>query len=82
MRDIVQWLWIVADVDKETGDLALGTYEATLLDLTAAYAALVYRGVLVRPYAVQVVRGNNGHRLYTRLERSQEPVFRLRMPSR
>ena len=76
VRDIARRLGIAADLSGEAGDLALGTYETTLLDLTAAYAALANRGVPVTPYCVQEVRGNEGQRLYTRAEHPREPVIR------
>ncbi|TDH58319.1 transpeptidase-transglycosylase [Dankookia rubra] len=76
VRDIARRLGITADLSGEAGDLALGTYEATLLSFTAAYAALANQGVPVMPYAVQEVRGNEGQRLYTRTERQREAVIR------
>lgn len=78
VRDVARRLGVTADLAGEAGDLALGTYEATLLDLTAAYAALANRGVPVTPYCVQEVRGNEGQRLYVRAERPREPVLRPR----
>ena len=75
VRAIARRLGVAADLSGEAGDIALGTYEATLLDLTAAYAVLANRGMPVRPYAVQEVRGNEGQRLYTRVGRSREPVL-------
>jgi penicillin-binding protein 1A len=78
VRDVARRLGVRADLSGEAGDLALGTYEASLLDLTAAYAALANRGVPVTPYAVQEVRGNEGQRLYARAERPREPVLRPR----
>jgi penicillin-binding protein 1A len=77
VREMARRLGITADLSSgEAGDLALGSYETTLLELTAAYAALVNRGVPVVPYCVQEVRGNDGERLYLRSERPREPVIR------
>jgi penicillin-binding protein 1A len=76
VQDIARRLGVTADLSGEAGDLALGTYETTLLDLTAAYAALANQGVPVTPYTVQEVRGNEGQRLYTRAERPRESVLR------
>jgi penicillin-binding protein 1A len=42
---------VTTELAGEAGDLALGTYEATLMEMTAAYAALANRGARVIPYA-------------------------------
>jgi penicillin-binding protein 1A len=76
VRDIARRVGVTADLSGEAGDLALGTYEARLLELTAAYAALVNRGVPVTPYGVQEIRGNEGQSIYARVERPREPVIR------
>ncbi|GGC68865.1 hypothetical protein GCM10011504_53470 [Siccirubricoccus deserti] len=77
VRDIARRLGITADLSSaEAGDLALGTYEVTLLELTAAYAALVTRGVPVVPYCVREVRGNDGDHLYARVEHARGAVIR------
>jgi penicillin-binding protein 1A len=78
VRDIARRLGITADLSGEAGDLALGTYDTTLLDLTAAYAALANRGRPVAPYCVREVRGNEGQRLYVQVEHSRQPVIRPR----
>ena len=46
--------------------LALGTFEVTPLELTAAYAAFAGRGRLVRPYGVVAVFDREGRPLYRR----------------
>jgi len=46
--------------------LALGTYEVTLLELTAAYAVMANRGYGVWPYAVREIRNADGRVLYRR----------------
>ncbi|MBL6454592.1 transglycosylase domain-containing protein [Belnapia sp. T6] len=76
VRDIARRLGIRADLSGEAGDLALGTYETTLLDLTAAYAALANRGMRVTPYCVRELRGNEGQRVEVRAEQPREPVIR------
>jgi penicillin-binding protein 1A len=76
VRDIARRLGITADLSGEAGDLALGTYQTTLFDLTAAYTALANRGVPVTPYCVQEVRGNEGQRLYARADRQGKAVIR------
>ena len=46
--------------------LALGTFELTPLELTAAYAALAGQGRLTRPYGVLAVYDREGRPLYRR----------------
>ena len=46
--------------------LALGTGEVTLLELTAAYAAIVNRGRAVWPYGVEAIIARDGEVLYRR----------------
>jgi penicillin-binding protein 1A len=53
------------------GDLALGTWGTTPLELTAAYAALANGGVPVVRYVVCEVKDNEGAVAYARAERPQ-----------
>lgn len=46
--------------EGEAGDLALGTFEARLVDLTAAFASIAHDGAMVVPYAVQRVQDSAG----------------------
>ena len=46
--------------------LALGTSEVTLIELTAAYAAVANGGIAVWPYGVTTIDGAAGKRLYRR----------------
>jgi penicillin-binding protein 1A len=46
--------------------LALGTGEVSLLELTAAYAAIPRRGQAVWPYGVEAILGRDGAALYRR----------------
>ena len=46
--------------------LAVGAYEQTILDMTAAYAAINNRGVYVRPTPFVEIYGPNGERLWSR----------------
>ncbi len=46
--------------------LALGAYEVSLLELTAAYAVMANRGIGVWPYAIREIRGGDGAVLYRR----------------
>ena len=45
--------------------LAIGAYEQTILDMTAAYAAINNRGVYVKPIAVEEIRGPGGTLLWS-----------------
>jgi penicillin-binding protein 1A len=76
VRDVARRLGVTDDLAGEAGDLALGTYGATLLELTAAYGALANGGRRVVPYCVEEIRGNDGDRLYTRVARRSQPVIR------
>jgi len=49
---------------KPYPSLALGAFETTLLELTAAYGALANRGVWVEPHLVDEVRDRDGRPLY------------------
>ena len=46
--------------------LAVGAYEQTVLDMTAAYAAIVNRGVYVSPTPFEEILGPNGDLLWSR----------------
>jgi penicillin-binding protein 1A len=46
--------------------MAIGAYEQTVLDMTAAYAALVNRGIYVKPTPFEEVLGPNGELLWSR----------------
>jgi penicillin-binding protein 1A len=46
--------------------LAVGAYEQTILDMTAAYAAINNRGVYVRPTPFIEIYGPNGERIWSR----------------
>ncbi len=45
---------------------ALGTSEVSLLQLSSAYATLANGGFAVRPYAIQMIRAQNGQLLWRR----------------
>jgi penicillin-binding protein 1A len=77
VRGVAQRLGITADLTRcEAGDLALGTWEARLIELVAAFAAVANGGFRVAPWCVQEVRGNDGAPVYTRAERPRERVMR------
>ena len=46
--------------------MALGASEATLIEMTAAYAAIAAKGVEVRPWAIQSITTSAGDILYNR----------------
>ena len=46
--------------------MAIGAYEQTVLDMTAAYAAVANRGVYVKPMAFEEIRGPGGDVLWSR----------------
>jgi penicillin-binding protein 1A len=64
---LIRVLRISNDVEGQAGDLALGTYEARLVDLTAAFASVANHGRMVVPYAVQKVQDATGAETLTRV---------------
>ncbi len=46
--------------------MAIGAYEQTVLDMTAAYSAVANRGVYVKPTAFEEIRGPGGEVLWSR----------------
>ena len=46
--------------------MAIGAYEQTILDMTAAYAAVANRGIYVKPSAFEEIRGPDGNVLWSR----------------
>ncbi|MEQ8964775.1 MAG: PBP1A family penicillin-binding protein, partial [Azospirillaceae bacterium] len=60
---VARRLGVTADLSRDLS-LALGTSEMTLMELTAAYAALPRNGRAVWPWAVAAVRGPEGESLY------------------
>lgn len=60
IRNLLEAMNVDNDPDGEAGDLALGAYEAKLVDLTAAFASVANRGRMVVPYSVQRVQEATG----------------------
>ncbi|WP_176849880.1 transglycosylase domain-containing protein [Belnapia rosea] len=60
IRELIKTLNVGAESEGEAGDLALGTFEAKLVDLTAAFACVANRGRMVVPYSVQRVQDPAG----------------------
>jgi penicillin-binding protein 1A len=66
-KELIKALNIAEGIEGEAGDLALGSYEARLVDLTAAFASVANRGRMVVPYSVQRVQDPAGAELLTRV---------------
>jgi penicillin-binding protein 1A len=60
----------------EAGDLALGTWEARLVELVAAFAAVANGGFRATPWTVQEMRANDGEIVFVGAERPRERVLR------
>ncbi len=54
---------------------SLGAFEASLLEMTAAYAAFGNGGLSVTPYLIERVEGPDAEVLWTRTEAEHEPVI-------
>jgi penicillin-binding protein 1A len=67
VKNLIKTLDVGDDVEGEAGDLALGTYEARLVDLTAAFASVANRGRMVVPYSVQRVQDSAGSETLVRV---------------
>ncbi|HGY5539391.1 MAG TPA: transglycosylase domain-containing protein, partial [Prochlorococcus sp.] len=46
--------------------LAIGAYEQTVLDMTAAYAAVANRGIYIKPTPFEEIKGPNGEMIWNR----------------
>ncbi|MFC7736436.1 transglycosylase domain-containing protein [Roseomonas sp. GCM10028921] len=79
VRTLVERL-IGGDPAGEAGDLALGTYEARLVDLTAAFASVANRGRMVVPYSVQRVQDPAGGELLTRVLPARSEIRQVLAP--
>ena len=67
VRGVARRLSVSADMEGgEAGDLALGTWEARLVELVAAFAAVANGGFRVTPWCVQEVRGDDRAAVFTR----------------
>ena len=63
---------------KPEPSLALGSFEVTPLELTAALAAFGNKGRVVRPYGVRAIYDRQGNLLYSRKARSGKTVVARR----
>lgn len=77
VRGVAQRLGIAADLSTaEPGDLALGAWEARLIELVAAFAAVANGGFRVAPWTAQEMRANDGEIVFARAGRPRERVLR------
>jgi penicillin-binding protein 1A len=67
VKELIKTLNVGTDPKGEAGDLALGTYETRLVDLTAAFACVANRGKMVVPYSVQRVQDPAGAEILVRV---------------
>lgn len=77
VRAVARRLGVTADMEGEAGDLALGAYEARLVELVAAYAAVANGGLLVAPWTVQEMRANDGAIVFAGAGRPRGRVLRV-----
>jgi len=80
VRGLIKALNIEDDPGGEAGDLALGTYEARLVDLTAAFASVANRGRMVIPYSVQRVLDSAGTETLTRVLPASSEIRQVLAP--
>jgi penicillin-binding protein 1A len=77
VRGVARRLGVSADLEGgEAGDLALGTWEARLIELVAAFAAVANGGFRVVPWTAQEMRANDGAIVFAGTERPRERVIR------
>ena len=82
VRGVARRLGVSADLEGgEAGDLALGTWEARLVELVAAFAAVANGGFRVTPWCVQEMRANDGAIAFAGTERPRERVLRAQNAS-
>jgi penicillin-binding protein 1A len=79
VRGVARRLGVSADMEGgEAGDLALGAWEARLVELVAAFAAVANGGFRVVPWTVQEMRANDGALVFAGAERPRERVIGAR----
>ena len=77
VRGVARRLGVSADLEGgEAGDLALGTWEARLVELVAAFAAVANGGFRVVPWTAQEMRANDGEIVFVGAGRPRERVLR------
>lgn len=80
VRRLIRTLNIAEAPEGEAGDLALGTYEARLVDLTAAFASVANQGRMVVPYAVRKVQDSAGTETLTRVFPESSEIRQVMAP--
>ena len=65
VADVARRFGITTPIDRRPA-MALGASDVTLIELTAAYAAIANQGVEARPYAIRSISTASGKVLYTR----------------
>lgn len=80
VKELIKTLNVGTDPKGEAGDLALGTYEARLVDLTAAFACVANRGKMVVPYSVQRVQDPAGAEILVRVLPARSDVREIIAP--
>lgn len=80
VRTMIETLNVAQNPEGEAGDLALGTYEARLVDLTAAFASVALGGAMVVPYAVEQVRDSAGQETLVRVKPAQAQIRQVIEP--
>ncbi len=65
VADVARRFGITTPIDRRPA-MALGTSDATLIEMTGAYAAIANQGAEVRPYAIQRIATASGRVLYER----------------
>ena len=70
--DTARRLGITGDLG-EYPSMVLGANEKTVLEMTAAYAAINNRGLFVAPTPFEEILGPDGKRLYSRAEKAKPP---------
>ncbi|WP_458097831.1 transglycosylase domain-containing protein [Roseomonas sp. WA12] len=76
-KALIRALNIAESVEGEAGDLALGSYEARLVDLTAAFASVANRGRMVVPYSAVRVQDPAGAELLTRVLPARSEITQI-----
>jgi penicillin-binding protein 1A len=80
VRKVIERLNVASNVVGEAGDLALGAYEARLIDLTAAFASVANRGRMVMPYAVLRAQDSEGTETLTRALPARSDIRQAMVP--
>jgi penicillin-binding protein 1A len=79
-KDLIKALRVAEEVEGEAGDLALGSYEARLIDLTAAFTSVANQGRMIVPYSVQRVQDATGAEFLTRVLPAQSEIRQILEP--